>query len=62
VIKEQVDQKTDGWAREKAVRNDGIQRQAGSPPSFVNDERRGFRRGTAFANQPRVTEINADFT
>ncbi|MBL8204734.1 MAG: hypothetical protein JNM09_10935 [Blastocatellia bacterium] len=61
MIKEQVDQKKGDWAREKAVGNDGIQRSAGSTPSFVNDERLGFRRGMAFAKESRVTEINADF-
>jgi hypothetical protein len=50
VIKEQVDQKKDGWARGKAVGKDGIQRLAGSPSSFVNDELIVFCRGMAFAN------------
>jgi hypothetical protein len=62
VIKEQVDQKKECWARKQKDGKDGSERKGGFAPSLVNGRREGFGRGMAFANHAHVIEIKADFT
>ena len=61
MIKEQVDQKKERWARKQKGGKDGSERKGGFDPSLVNGLQEGWGRGMAFAKQSHVREINADF-